>query len=629
MSSFSTVLLLSALIAPAAETTAETGDVGNRLTYLDEFCDPYYVGRDTPKLTTPQWVGRPGVEAVIVLAIDDLRQAAKYEAYLRPILDRLAEIDPDAGLSVMTNETDLDDPQLRKWLAENVNLETHTWTHPCPCLQKNDFPAAKATFDQCVDALGRATEGRSVAYRMPCCDSMNSVSPRFFTEIFNRTTSQGRFLAIDSSIFQVFTADDPQLPRELVFDEDGAEKFRKYVPTDRVMANLIEDYPYPYVIGRQCWEIPCLMPSDWDAQHLHGVCSPATVRDLKAAVDAVVVKQGVFSLCFHPHGWIENSQVIEMIDYAHEQYGGKVRFLHFGEVLERLNRNLLGGRPLRAEDGRDNGVRLLDLNNDGRMDVLVGNEKTLRTRVWSPQSGRWDVFGQPARFVLPKDASNDRPGGGDAGVRFGVFLPSGVASMFVPDGRAAGLWHFAGSQWRRDETLGASLPLSSSVAPKAENRDQGHRFRDLDRDGVCELIVGAPGKQAVFRLTNDGWRPLPFRLPRNTAIVDSLGRDAGLRFVDFDQDGYTDVVFSDAVRFSAHLFKGMTEGWSRTTLQGLRGDQGELPMIVRGDGTNNGAWFKYGHMWVQNEETGAALPDHVESRSYKNDLLGAEKEPPP
>jgi hypothetical protein len=44
-------------------------------------------------------------------------------------------------------------------------------------------------------------------------------------------------------------------------------------------------------------------------------------------------------------------------------------------------------------------------------------------------------------------------------------------------------------------------------------------------------------------------------------------------------------------------------------------------MIVRADGTNNGAWFSYGHMWVQNEETGAKLPDHVESRSFTSDFL--------
>src|SRR5206468_10523275 len=38
---------------------------GNRLTYLDEPCNPWYVHRDFPKLTTPMWVGEEGVEAVV------------------------------------------------------------------------------------------------------------------------------------------------------------------------------------------------------------------------------------------------------------------------------------------------------------------------------------------------------------------------------------------------------------------------------------------------------------------------------------------------------------------------------------------------------------------------------------
>lgn len=63
----------------------------NPFTYLDEYSNPYYAHTDFPKLTTPQWVGEPGVEAVVVLGIDDMRDSAKYETYLRPILDRLKQ----------------------------------------------------------------------------------------------------------------------------------------------------------------------------------------------------------------------------------------------------------------------------------------------------------------------------------------------------------------------------------------------------------------------------------------------------------------------------------------------------------------------------------------------------------
>ena len=78
---------------------------GNRLTYLDR-ADPYYVGLHFPKLVTPQWVGEEGVEAVVILAIDDMRGPDKWEAYLRPILERLKKIDGRAPVSIMTNQID-------------------------------------------------------------------------------------------------------------------------------------------------------------------------------------------------------------------------------------------------------------------------------------------------------------------------------------------------------------------------------------------------------------------------------------------------------------------------------------------------------------------------------------------
>src|SRR5262249_27790507 len=88
---------LSWIILAASVATA--GD-GNRLAYLDE-SDPFYVSRGFPKLVTPQWIGEEGVEAVVVLAIDDMREIDKWEIYLRPILERLKKIDGRAPVSIM------------------------------------------------------------------------------------------------------------------------------------------------------------------------------------------------------------------------------------------------------------------------------------------------------------------------------------------------------------------------------------------------------------------------------------------------------------------------------------------------------------------------------------------------
>jgi putative membrane-bound dehydrogenase-like protein len=368
--------------------------------------NPYDHHRDSPRLTTPMWVGEPGVEAVVVLAIEDMRNPAGYEAFLRPILNRLKAIDGHAALSIMTNQVSPRDPQLQSWLAEGVSIECHTITHPCPFWEKGDFAAAARTYHDCVDLISQIPGNNPVAFRMPCCDAMNTVSPRFFSEIFAKTSKGGRSLSIDSSVFTVFTPDDPALPRDRVFDRDGKERFRKYIPFPGFV-NTIENYPYPYRIGNSCWEFPCMVPSDWEGHNLNKAFSPKTLDDMKAALDCVVTKQGVFNLVFHPHGWIKADQVVELIDYAVRVYGTKIKFLNFREANERLNKNpqlavafapprparpageLPPGARLTDDQGRDAGLRFVDIDEDGNLDVVWSNDQDYGIYLFDRAARAW------------------------------------------------------------------------------------------------------------------------------------------------------------------------------------------------------------------------------------------------
>src|SRR5262249_32029439 len=143
-----------------------------------------------------------------------------------------------------------------------------------------------------------------------------------------------------------------------------------------------------------------VVPSDWEGFHLHGANNPETVADWKAALDDTVRKQGVFTLIFHPHGWIRNDQLVDLIDYADKQYGTKVKFLNFREAQERIDANLLKGQHLRDSNAEDNGVRLLDLNNDGYVDVVIGNGKLRVSKIWNPKENRWIETGFPVNLVI-------------------------------------------------------------------------------------------------------------------------------------------------------------------------------------------------------------------------------------
>lgn len=335
---------------PSTPTTATEGLAADP-------ANPWYPTANFPRLLTPDWVGEPGVEAVIVLAIDDMRDPAKYEAALRPILNRLKQIDGRAPVSIMTNDVRPDDPQLQSWLGEGLSIECHTADHPCPILQGGDFAKARSTYERCVDRMASIPGNSPVAFRTPCCDSLNTVSPSFYDGIFSRTTAEGRYLQIDSSVFMFFTGRDPELPRDRLLDASGAERFLKYLPKGNRFGgnvhdhfvNYIENYPYPWVINGVCWQIPCLAPSDWSAQHLQGKNNPITLDDWKAAIDLTVAKRGCFSLVFHPHGWIQPEQIVELIDHAVTAHGPKVRFLNFRETADRLNKAYCAGKTLRDQ----------------------------------------------------------------------------------------------------------------------------------------------------------------------------------------------------------------------------------------------------------------------------------------
>jgi putative membrane-bound dehydrogenase-like protein len=474
--------------------------------------------------------------------------------------------------------------------------------------------AAKSTYDRAIDIMNAVPKSRAVAFRMPCCDSINSPSPRFYAEIFNRTTPAGGFLSIDSSVCNILTGNDPQLPRELVLDEQGQEIFRKYLPF-KSFVTTVEDYSYPYVIGRLCWEFPIVVPSDWSAQHLQKPDNPRTVADFKRALDAAVVKQGVFTLVFHPHKWIKSEQLVELVDHAVAKHGRKLKFMSFRDAQERLDSHLLAGQPLRNAAGGDNGVRLLDLDNDGFQDVVIGNDQLRRTRLWSPKVNKWIDSDFPTTLV-----SGDKASVVDQGVRFGVVRDNGLASMLVLNETTTGAWHFDGSAWVSTPELLAGLELDGQpVFTSLEGKDTGVRLVDIDGDGRCELIAGKPGQRAVFALEGErGWRKLPYSLPGDTAIVTAAGADAGLRFVDIDQDGRQDVLASDESGYSAYLFESPETGWSRQLVTGKPSGEKAVPAIAR-NGTNNGAWFHDRHLYVQNEDT-ATMPDLVD-RFALDDLL--------
>lgn len=666
MRRFRTLVVFAATLC-ASTFVATAASPANRLTYLDG-SDPYYPNVNFPRLITPQWVGETGVEAVVIMAIDDMRESKRYETFLRPVLERLKKIDGRAPLSIMTClYTSNDLPQLQSWLKEGVSIEVHTLQHPCPLLQRGDLGAAQSNVFDCLDLLAKIPGNMPVAFRMPCCDSMNSPSPRFYAEIFNDTSAGNSFLHIDSSVMNVTTTNDLALrdfwPAHR--SRSGAPwDFHKYFPTEtnavtklslKNFSTWIEDYPYPYVIDKVCWEFPCAVPSDWESFNLQGATNPVMLADWKAGLDATVIKQGVFTMVFHPYGWSSPEQLVELIDYADKKYGKRVKFLNFKEALERLNKNLLKGHPLRDTDGDYASSRLIDLDGDGYLDVLVGRTEKVVTRLWRPKNGSWTEFPNGPPDIWPVADSQS-----------GILASNGFATRFlyvwVTDSPLRVVWDFTRDGWKENREMsqpfGARTDVSNEPAfPNRLGYKNDVRFRDIDNCGRTELIVSNPKQNAIFKWAEDekSWKKLPYALPQiagveqasrpsndasrvvvsnatfSVSIADVHGHDNGLRFVDLNGDGFDDIVFSNEKYFGIWLWVptenkrlGWNVGWTDEIISGKRGDPGEIPMISRGgEHPNNGVWFKDGFMWVQNEDT-ATLPDKVRRISFHDLLTSAQ-----
>jgi hypothetical protein len=604
------------LITLLSFITVTRANVGNRLVGLNESQDPYYPDRNTPKLTTPQWIGSPDIEAAAVLTIDDMAQnIQQYEAFLRPIIEHLKEKIGSAPVSIFCNSLEPNNSHLQTFLKEGLSLEVHTIDHRTPVLSKSDFAASKKSYDLGVERLFEIPGNQPVAFRFPCCDAWNSPSPRAFEQIVAGKTPDGRFLTTSSSVNMVFTPANTELPEKITVGKDGKPRFSRYLTPGFV--NYIENYPYPYVTARTIWEIPITAPDDYQAQLIRPKCHEQTVEDMKMAMDAVVMTKGICMYMFHPYAWIRNDQLIDVINHAFDKYSGRVAFLTIPQIQTLIDRNLLVGQPLRDKQGRDNGVRLLDIDNDGYMDVVIANDNLRQTRIWKPEKRKWHTTDFPVKIV-----SNAREGSGRlTGVRFGVLRPDGLASFIVRNEKHTAMYHFNGSKWIAEKSNLSKLTLNNQpVYTNRKDRDRGVRLRDLDGDNRCEMIVANSKQNAIyfFDLANRSWNLLPAKLPDGVTLVDEKGGDTGLRFAGIYSKTPSDIIFSNINTSAVYRFDSLEKGW--TSMLASTKDNGEkLPKIIRADGSANGVWIKNGQLIMQNEDTGGIQPNDI--RRFPMDIF--------
>ena len=576
--------------------------IGSRFAYLSED-DPYYPHGDFPKFTTPAWIGEPDVEAVVVLSIDDMcrpfpkqrpkglptyaRQPKVYFDFLKPIADRLIEIDGRAPISVFCLQLDSEDEIVQEMLKLGMSMECHTFTHPVPLMRaakSGDDPLAlvKTDFFSSFDSLSRVIKSTPVAHRTPGCDARNTASPRFFTEVFPLADLQ-----MDSSIFTAYLKPDPKLPREWYFKPDGTHRFASRItgiPFTKKFVNYVEDYPYPYVINNHLWELPAIIPGDAHGVHAYGRMSDQTVEDWKRALDITVAKQGVMTICFHPHGYIDSKQMVAFVDYAAKTYGKRIKFLNCREVAHRLRKAVPPGYPIHGNPSSR--TVHLDADGDGHIDILQITGQLGMIHIWNAKTRSY----LEGRFFFQRNPDNIHFFTAD---RLGQ---AGIAQIINGDLHTLRF---------RNGNFHEAVTLDGISAPKHLH------FRDLNRDGVSDIIADRKVHLSIKTLR---WKPAPFDLP--------IKLRKSVRFVDIDHDGDDDLVSSEK-KYAIWLFDNPNTGWSTKLISGSAAPDGPVPPIAIG-GKNMGAWFRKDEMAVVNEFTANPKTDHVIIRKFSDWLKVAQ-----
>ncbi|MBM3824956.1 MAG: c-type cytochrome [Verrucomicrobia bacterium] len=175
----------------------------------------------------------------------------------------------------------------------------------------------------------------------------------------------------------------------------------------------------------------------------------------------------------------------------------------------------------------------------------------------------------------------------------------------------------------------AALMLGSRAVAQPVTPDT--LLHDFDHDGTKEKLISRAGVSEIQQLdaTRKTWVKADYTLPESVGLVDAAGKDAGLRFVDLNGDGFDDLLFSNPERFAIYLWSkevrldlGWTRGWSQFVRAGPRtGAANEPPSVVGAE-----VRIENGQLTIT-RPAGDGKPVTVERRSAK--ALIAFDMPPP
>ncbi len=239
-----------------------------------------------------------------------------------------------------------------------------------------------------------------------------------------------------------------------------------------------------------------------------------------------------------------------------------------------------------VQSGTDNGVQLVDLNGDGRIDLLQSNND-IKTAYINNGTGWTDVS---STWIAPTIFTNS---GSDTGARIedvnGDGLPDIINASSGIESPILRAWLNNGTGW---------IDYSSVWAPPAyfvgtSSDDRGFRMADLNGDGLIDITQDATNSTSSEKDTwlnnGNGWTLNSFWQSPEPFTYN--GKNIGRRLADINGDGFGDILVAYTDGYGPHLYTWVKNSTTPFMLKKITNEFGGMTSVSYQESTimnNNG-----------------------------------------
>lgn len=263
-------------------------------------------------------------------------------------------------------------------------------------------------------------------------------------------------------------------------------------------------------------------------------------------------------------GWEENVDLKvpqQSLNWGSDDVGGRLLDLNRDGLLDLVQNDELtsGNNKSRINNGTawvqndswnipytivddfylDTGMRFIDFNGDGFIDIVRGDGSTRKS--WKNSMNGWV---EDSSWHLPTNANpvDDSSGIYERGVRFIDFNGDGLIDILSATDDWNYAWIHNGTGWELDSSWEVPSSAIFSIYPSGE--DEGVRISDINGDGLPDLVKNKQGDSTTVWINNGtNWESdSSWVIPSNNYFINSSGGDLGVRLIDANGDGLVDIL---------------------------------------------------------------------------------------